>query len=168
MNLSALVVLAIQQKWEKKMKTDKLVGFILFFFALIMLFYAFRIEEMTNIKGISSRLWPMLVLLIIVFLSLMLILKGGNQYIFPWQKFLGCLAFFLGYIFALQLIGYIPATLFFQVIFLPFLGIKDKKRIMIFSTVTTTIFAVIFKVLLNVLLPLGIGIFRDFNILLLG
>ena len=150
------------------MKTDKITGFVLLFFSLFMLFFAFQIKEMTSIKGISSRFWPLCILCCIVILSLILIIKGDNSYSFPWRKFIGCLIFFIGYIFALQFIGYIPATFFFQLLFLGFLGIQSRRKILFFSTVTTVILTIVFRFLLNVLLPVGVGIFRNFNIFLMG
>ena len=136
-------------------------------FAACMFGAAFDITDLPGTTGVSSRFWPLLVLSAMFVLASILAFKGENGYALPWGKIVVCLAFFMGYVLALRFCGYVIATLAFQIIFLFFLGIRGWKPI-VFACVCTCLLTVLFRVVLGVLLPNGEGMFRTFNIMLLG
>ena len=138
------------------MKTDRLLGLFFLIFAACMIGAAFDITDLPSATGVSSKFWPLCVLCAMLVLSAILVLKGDGDYTLPWGKIIVCLAFFMGYV-----------LLAFQIAFLFFLGIRGIKPV-VFAVVCTALLTVLFRVVLDVLLPNGEGIFRTFNIMLLG
>ena len=149
------------------MKTDRLLGLFFLIFAACMIGAAFDITDLPSATGVSSKFWPLCVLSAMLVLSAILVLKGDGDYTLPWGKIIVCLAFFMGYVLLLKFCGYVIATLAFQIAFLFFLGIRGIKPV-VFAVVCTALLTVLFRVVLDVLLPNGEGIFRTFNIMLLG
>lgn len=149
------------------MKTDRIIGFIFMLFSAAMFAAAFDIRDLDSASGLSSRFWPMCVLGLMFTLSACLTFSGGSSYSLPWLKIAACLAFFLGYVIALMYFGYVISTLVFQTAFLYFLGIRGIRPV-VFAVCSTAVITILFRVVLNVLLPNGVGIFREFSIMLLG
>lgn len=120
--------------------------------------------------------WPRVVLWALLFSSVALVATDlgpkaeravvGNGDLtkvdrFPIASLLCCAAYFV----ALAFLGSLVSTFVFCAAFAIVLGYRDWKRLAVFScAVTFTMWLLVMK-LMHVLLPRGVGIFRDISLL---
>jgi len=149
------------------MTTDRRVSVVFMLFSLVMFTSTFAIEEHSFVQGMSARFWPQTVLTLLFGLSLSLFFakKGENaKEDGPHTlQILTCCLYFSGYIVGLQIMGYLIATLLFQILFLLYMGIQNRKALVLIPVIVTGIMLAAFKGLLNVLLPSGLWFFQTFN-----
>jgi hypothetical protein len=135
-------------------------------FSITMFACTFNIEMHSFVQGASARFWPQAVLVLLFGLSLSLFVSSrgedGEQGL-SFLKTMECCLYFAGYIVELQIMGYVIATLLFQVSFLLYMGVRNRKTLVLIPVITTGFMLAAFKGLLNVLLPAGLWFFKDIN-----
>lgn len=148
------------------MSANKTLSLVFMLFTLAMFASTFGIEEHSFVQGVSARFWPQLVLAFLFALSLSLFVsrkgEGGEAGPSPLQTLVCCL-YFAGYIIGLQIMGYVIATLLFQVLFLVYMDVRNRKALVLIPILTTCAMMAAFKGLLNVILPSGLWFFQTFN-----
>jgi hypothetical protein len=79
------------------------------------------------------------------------------NFIVNWKIFFGNLALLIGYVFLLELVGFIPATLAYVfltvLLFTQFVSKRELIKAGIVSVVTTAVVFVVFGVMFNITLP---------------
>ena len=151
------------------MSANRAVSIAFMLFASAMFVSTFNIELHSFVQGVSARFWPQSILVFLFGLSLSLFItsrgkeeqKGDEGP--PFLQTLVCCMYFAGYIVGLQIMGYVIATLLFQVFFLLYMEVRNRKALVLIPVITTAAMMGAFKGLLNVLLPAGVWIFEDFN-----
>ncbi|WP_280771543.1 tripartite tricarboxylate transporter TctB family protein [Salipaludibacillus daqingensis] len=151
--------------------SDKTLSIVLFLFSVFMFMMSFAIPENSLGSGISGpSFFPQMWAIILASLSIILFFKsrrkeekgthkGFLKSLGEYKKVFYMLIASLGYIFMLDVLGYLLTTLLFLITTISVLSseVKLKKTyIFIVSSLITATTYFIFAKLLNVFLPTGI------------
>jgi hypothetical protein len=143
----------------------------------IFLFINTSTFQFTTYEKASPRMWPRGILVLLLLTSLTLVgkllfekSKGGAEKEKPEPKIKkgmmvkGILVLFL-YIFLMQYLGYILATLFFTVAAMLMLGNRSKFQLFVVPILTTAFIFVVFTHTMYIPLPKGVWVFRAFSLM---
>lgn len=142
-----------------------------------LLLWITSVPHEASLSGsLDSTYWPRVVLWALLFSSAALVTADwgpkaeravvGNEEAtkvarFPIASLLCCAAYFA----ALAFLGFLVSTFLFCAAFAIVLGYRDWKRLAVFSCGVTVIMWLLVIKLMHVLLPRGMGIFRDVSLL---
>jgi len=167
------------------MKKGQIIGnaLILVFF-LLLLIDSLKLHEIRRFGEMGSGFWPILILSISALLSAFLLFssilkfrkeKGDaepEETLSP-EELAGrkkqrnivilCAVVTLVYIFAMQAIGFAPATLLYVLAFVFVLGERRKSVLIVSPVAVTALILVVFSRLIAMPLPKGIGFFADLS-----
>jgi hypothetical protein len=142
----------------------------------IFLFINTSTFQFTTYEKASPRMWPRGILVLLLLTSLTLVgkllfekSKGGAEREKPEPKIKrgmmvkGILVLFL-YIFLMQYLGYILATLFFTVAAMLMLGNRSKFQLFVVPILTTAFIFIVFTHTMYIPLPKGVWVFRAFSL----
>jgi hypothetical protein len=144
----------------------------------LLLWLTYRPHEASLSGSLDTMYWPRVVLWALLFSSVALVathwghkaeparMASGNRADkgpdrFPTATLLCCAAYFT----AIALLGFLISTLLFCAAFAIVLGYRDWKRLALFSCGVTVLMWLLVIKLMHVLLPRGMGIFRDVSLL---
>ena len=149
------------------MHSQKIIAIVLMLFSAVFFAATFQITVHTFATGLSARFWPQMMLVILFGFAALLYAQArqnqGKEPQTPWRHVAICCAFFVAYVLGLEILGYLFATLFFQMLFLRYLGIRSFIGCVVFPCVITATLILIFVKGLGVMLPYGTGPFHAIN-----
>jgi len=167
------------------MKRGQIIGnAVILVFFLFLLIDSLKLHEIRRFGEMGSGFWPILILssaaLLSAFLLLSSILKfrkgKGNEE--PEETLspedlasrkkqrnivILCAVATLGYIFAMQAIGFALATFLYVLAFILVLGERRKSILIVSPVLVTALILVVFSRLIAMPLPKGMGFFADLS-----
>ncbi len=161
-------------------KLERIVGLVFAIVALGLFIYAGNISKFGMDKGVGAEVWPRFLLVLIMLLSLGMLVgtflkkKGpdeNNKELGVWikeQKKIGLgILILVVYLFVLETVGFLVATILMLIVFMILLGLKKKSTLIIVPTILTLAITYTFYKM-GVPLPLGSGVFRQIFLTLFG
>jgi len=158
------------------MSINAISGFIFSAVSGFLLWITYLPHEASLSGSLDTMYWPRVVLWDLLLSSVALVTTDwrpkseragvGNAertkvHPFPIASLLCCAAYFV----ALAFLGFLVSTFLFCAAFAIVLGYRDWKRLAVFSCGVTVIMWLVVIKLMHVLLPRGMGIFRDVSLL---
>jgi putative tricarboxylic transport membrane protein len=167
------------------MKKGQIIGnAVILVFFLFLLIDSLKLHEIRRFGEVGSGFWPILILSMAALMSAFLLLssilqfrKGkGNEEpeetLSP-EELAGrkkqrnivilCAVVTLGYLFAMQGIGFALATFLYVLAFILVLGERRKSVLIVSPVVVTALILVVFSKLIAMPLPKGMGFFADLS-----
>ena len=158
------------------MAINAISGLIFSAVSVLLLWITSQPHEASLSGSLDAMYWPRVVLWALLISSIALVAtdwgpKARRAVVangdltkvdrFPIASLLCCAAYFV----ALAFLGFLVSTFLFCTAFALVLGYRNWKRLGVFSCAVTFIMWLLVIKLMHVLLPRGVGIFRDISLL---
>lgn len=135
----------------------------------------------SSMPGIMSAAdWPRLILIgLVIALSINIVKllreskKNAGAEAKKWRelfppRFIVAFVILVAYSIILEYLGFLPSTFLFVMAFSALIGLRKISHLVLGALCSSVAIYVIFQILLQVLLPRGMGVFREFSIFLEG
>lgn len=157
------------------MNNDKIINYITLFTGLVFMVLTFTISEPVSKGDIGPRIWPQLLAVFIIGLSIFNILiykknsknsaqesykedTNNDSIAYPKNLWISITLLAL-YTFLINYIGFVVSTTLFVLVNMYVMGLKNKRNLIIISVIIVVALVVVFPKLLGVPLPRGVGVF---------